>query len=174
MELIEVSEALIAFNQLKERGVIEDYAIGGGYAAIYHQIPYSTYDLDIFVIISGESGLDILHSVYKYFRENGYRIEGEHIKVGDTAVQILPNISPLSNNAVKEACKAKVDGIPAKVIGIEHLIALSLVAFRWKDKIRIINLLEKADKNLLKKVLDRFGNEENQLHQRYKEVLASS
>ena len=174
MGLTELSEALIVLNQLKKKGVIEDYAVGGGHAVIYHQIPYSTYDLDIFAIISGEGGLDILHPVYKYFRENGYQIKGEHIYIGDMAVQILPNISPLSNSAVEEACKAEVDGIPTKVIGVEHLIALSLVAFRWKDKIRIINLLEKADKNLLEKVLNRFDNEENQLHTRFKEVLAIS
>lgn len=47
MGLTEICEALIALNQLKEKGIIEDYAIGGGYAVIYHQVPYSTYDLDI-------------------------------------------------------------------------------------------------------------------------------
>jgi len=172
--LTELSEALIALNQLREKGVVEDYAIGGGYAVIYHQIPYATYDLDIFAIMSSGGSLDILRPVYKYIRERGYKIKGEHIYIGDMAVQILPNISPLSNNAVEEAIEVEVGGIPTKVIGVEHLIALALVAFRWGDKMRIEKLLEKADKKLLNKIIDRFGNEENQLHSRYKEVLAIS
>ena len=52
MGLTEISEALIALNQLKGKGIVEDYAIGGGHAVIYHQVPYSTYDLDIFAPIN--------------------------------------------------------------------------------------------------------------------------
>ena len=173
-EPTELAGALKELNQLKEKGVIEDYAIGGGYATIYHGIPYSTYDLDIFAIISGEDSLRILQPTYQYFRDKGYKIKGEHIYVGDMPFQILPNISPLSVNAVEEAHRVELEGIPTKVIGVEHLIALSLVAFRWDDKSRIIKLLKRADRKSLNKILDRFGNEENQLHTRYREVLAGS
>ena len=174
MGLTELAEALIALNQLKKKGVIEDYAIGGGHAVIYHQIPYSTFDLDILAIVGGEDSLRMLQPIYEYFREKGNKIEREHIYIGDMAVQILPNVSLLSNDAVEEAHKVEVEGIPTKVIRIEHLIALSLVAFRFKDKIRISQLIEKANKKLLNKIFDRFDNEESKLRKRYQEVLASS
>ena len=32
-------------NELKERGLIDDYAIGGGIAALFYIEPFLTYDL---------------------------------------------------------------------------------------------------------------------------------
>jgi len=174
LRLTELADALKALNQLKGKGLIEDYAIGGGYAEIYHNIPYSTYDLDIFAIISGEDSFRVLQPIYEYFKEKGNKIKGEHIYIGGMPVQIFPNISPLSNNAVEEAHKVEVEGIPTKVVGVEHLIALALVAFRLVDKLRIAKLLEKANMDLLNELLVRFDNEENQLHTRFKEVLGVS
>ncbi|MFC1936939.1 nucleotidyltransferase [Chloroflexota bacterium] len=170
----ELSEALIALNELKEKEIIQDYAIGGGHAIIHHKVHYSSYDLDIFAIIASEDSLRILQPVYKYFREGGNEIKGEHIIIGDMPIQILPNISPLHNNAVEEADKVEIGGIPTKVIGVEYLIALALVAFRKSDKERIVELLKKADKGLLNRILDRFDNDENQLRKRYQKVLAIS
>ena len=172
MGLPELHEALKTLNQLKETGVIEDYAIGGGYAVIYHTIPYSTYDLDIFVILRDE---DDFHALYQYFREKGSKIEDEYIYIGDMPVQFLPNfISPLFNDVVEQAHEIIMEGIPSKVARVEHLIVLALDAFRAKDKIRIVELLGKADKNLLDEILRRFDNEEGKLHARFKRVLAEA
>lgn len=172
--LEEFTEALILLNELKELKIVEDYAIGGGHAIIHHEIEYASIDLDIFAIVVGKDSFRILQPIYKYFRERGHKIKREHIYIGDMPIQILPNISPLHNNAVEEAGKVAVGGIPTKVIGVEHLIALSLVAFRALDKWRIVRLLGKADKELLNKILDRFDDNENQLHTRYQKILASS
>jgi predicted nucleotidyltransferase len=172
--LEEFAEALIALNDLKEREIIQDYAIGGGHAIIYHKVEYASVDLDIFAIIVSEDSFSMLQPVYNYFRERGHKAKKEHIYIGDIPIQILPNVSPLHNNAVEEAIKVEVGGIPTKVIGVEHLIALSLLAFRATDKWRIVKLLPKADKELLNRILDRFDNEENQLHPRYQKVLASA
>ncbi|MBL7061415.1 MAG: hypothetical protein ISS54_01585 [Dehalococcoidia bacterium] len=130
--------------------------------------------MDIFAIVVSEDSLRMLQPIYEYFRERGHKTKKEHIYIGDIPIQIFPNISPLHNDAVEEANKVEVEGIPTKVIGVEHLIALSLVSFRETDKWRIIQLLPKADTELLNKLLDRFGNEDNQLHTRYQEVLAGS
>lgn len=171
--LKEFSEALIVLNELKEKEIIQDYAIGGGHAIIHHEVEYASVDLDIFAVIISEDSLRMLQPIYKYFLERGHKAKGEHIYVGDIPVQIFPNVSPLHNNAVEEADKVEVDGIPTKVIRVEHLIALSLLAFRTMDKWRIVKLLPKADKELLNRILNRFGNEENQLHSRYQKVLAN-
>ena len=174
MGLTEISEALIALNQLKDKGIIEDYAIGGGYAVIYHQVPYSTYDLDIFAVLDSEENILTLTPVYDFFRERGNKVQGEYIYAGEMAVQILPNISPLADEAVRQAEKTEVAEIPTKVIGVEHLIALSLVPFRITDKYRISRLIETADRILLDNIIDRFGNEENQLRKRLKSILGES
>ena len=170
----ELAEAITLLNELKELKIIEDYAIGGGHAIIHHNIEYASIDLDIFAIVVGEDSLRMLQPIYEYFRERGHKTKQEHIYVGDVPIQIFPNVSPLHNNAVEEANKVEVGGITTKVIGVEHLIALSLIPFRKTDKWRIIQLLPKADNELLNKLLDRFGNEDNQLHTRYQEVLAGS
>lgn len=154
--------------------IIEDYAIGGGHAIIHHEVKYASIDLDIFAIVVGEDSLCMLQPIYEYFRERGHKAKQEHIYIGDVPIQIFPNVSPLHNNAVEEADKVEVGGITTKVIGVEHLIALSLIPFRKTDKWRIVQLLPKADNELLNKLLDRFSNEENQLYTRYQEVLASS
>lgn len=173
MGLTEICEALIALNQLKEKGIIEDYAIGGGYAVIYHQVPYSTYDLDIFAIISSVDKILTLTPIKDFFREKGYKVQGEHIYVGEMAVQILPDIGPLYNEAVREAEETEVAEIPTRVIGAEHLIALSLIPFRQTDKYRISRLIETADRKLLDKIIDRYDDEENQLRKRLKSVLGN-
>ena len=175
MELLEeLSGALIVLNELKEREIIQDYAIGGGHAIIYHQVEYASIDLDIFAIVVSEDSLRVLQPIYEYFFSRGYKAKGEHIYVGDVPIQIFPNISPLHNNAVEEADKVEVAGIPTKVIGVEYLIVLSLLPLRRTDIWRIKELLTKADKELLNKILNRFGNEENQLHTKYQKVLAGS
>lgn len=173
-EPFELIEAIKELNQLQEKGVIQDYAIGGGHALVYHGVLKSTYDLDIFAIIRGEDSLCILQPIYEYFKGKGHEVRGEHIIIGDMPVQILPNISPLSNNAVEEAHEVELEGIPTKFIGAEHLIALSLVAFRQSDKKRIRELLEKADRKSLDRLLNRFDNEENQLRPRFQKVLGIS
>ena len=170
----ELAEALTILNELKELKIIEDYAIGGGHAIIHHEVEYASIDLDIFAIVVSEDSLRMLQPIYKYFRERGYEEKKEHIYVGDVPIQIFPNVSPLHNNAVEEADKVEVEGVITKVIGVEYLIALSLIPFRQTDRWRIRELLAKADKELLGKIIDRFGDEENQLHTRYQEILAGS
>ncbi len=103
---MDIPGALGALNELKEKGVIQDYAIGGGYAVIYHNIPYSSYDLDIFAILRSD---DDYRAIYQHFREKGNKIEDVFIYIEDTPVQILPNISPLYNEAVEQAHQIEPD-----------------------------------------------------------------
>lgn len=164
-------EALREFNELKEKETIQDYAIGGGYAVIYHKIPYSSYDLDIFVIIGSDEDF---HAIYQHFRERGNKIEDVYIFIEGMPVQILPNISPLHTEAVEQAHETDIEGVPTKVARIEHLIALALEVFRGKDKIRIRQLSDRADKELLGDILDRFDNEQGILRKRYTSILAGT
>lgn len=164
-------EALEVLNNLKKTGVIKDYAIGGGYAANYYLEPFYTYDLDILVLLDSDADY---RALYQYFRERGNRIENIYVLIGNVPVQFLPSyISPLFSDAIRKARRITVRGIPSKVVSVEHLIALLLVAFRPKDKIRILELTELADKRLLDRILRRFEDEKTPLRQRLRRILAN-
>jgi len=105
--------------------------------------------LDIFAILRSD---DDYRAIYQHFREKGNKIEEVFIYIEDIPVQILPNISPLYNEAVEQAHQIEIDGIPSKIARVEHLIVIALEAFRLKDKIRIAQLLEKANKGYLDKI----------------------
>ena len=84
---------LAYLNELKATGIIKDYAIGGGYAVMYYDLPISTYDLDVLVLLSGEKDY---HRLYEHFRAQGNKIENVYIFINDMPVQFIPNyISPL-------------------------------------------------------------------------------
>ena len=158
-------------NALVRQGIIEDYAIGGGYAVMYYGIPYSTFDLDVLVVLGSEEDF---HSLYSHYRQKGNKIENVYIYIANMAVQFLPNyISPLFDNAIKEAQRIRVNGVPSKVVKVEYLIALLLTAFRPKDKIHVIELAKNADMLLLNEILR--GLDDGQLlSKRLKEVLGNS
>ena len=56
--------------------MVENYAIGGGIAAIYYLEPYQTEDIDVFIPVSavqfGKAGLISLEPVYGYLKKLGY------------------------------------------------------------------------------------------------------
>ena len=167
-----LKDALITLNSLKESSIIGDYAIAGGYAVMYYDLPITTYDLDVLVVLSDE---DDYHRLYEYFRQNGARIEDVYIFICDMPVQFLPNyISPLFNSAIEEANEVEFDGVRSKFVSIEYLIALLLTSFRSKDKIRIESLLDKVTKTTLEGIIERFDDDQQTLLERYKGILGNS
>ena len=169
---MDLKNVLACLNNLVVKGIIQDYAIGGGYAAMYYDIPMTTYDLDVLVALPGEKDY---HCLYDYFRKEGAKIEEVYIFIEDMPVQFLPNyISPLFNSAIENANIVEFEGLRTKFVSVEYLVALLLTAFRLKDRIRIQSLLNKADKCLLLDIINRFDDEQGALHKRYKKVLAGS
>ena len=164
-------DVLIELNALVKSGIISDYAIGGGYAVIYHSVPYSTFDLDVFVTLSSENDF---HKLYDYYIQKNKKIEHEYIYIANMAVQFFPNfISPLSDTAIKESQRTEVKGVPTKVVRVEYLIALLLLAFRPKDKIHIGELIKNANMDMLNEILRRFDDERSQLSKKLREVLGN-
>ena len=164
-------EALRTLNELKRKGVIKDYAIGGGYAVNYYLEPILTYDLDIFVLMTTDKEYSEL---YQYFRSRKYQIKNVYIILEGMPVQFLPSfISPLIDEAIKQAKRIRVKGTPSKVLTVEYLIATLLMAFRPKDKMVIPHLLEQADMRLLDEMLGRFSDEKTPLDKRLGRILES-
>ncbi|MBU1061757.1 MAG: nucleotidyltransferase [Candidatus Omnitrophica bacterium] len=148
-------------NELKENGLIEDYAIGGGIAAIFYTEPVFTYDLDVFLIVKQKPTEKIISfaSIYSYLEDKGYSWKGEHIVVEEMPVQFIPAAEGLEKESVESAKDTTYEGVKIKVLTAEHLIALSLKAGRRKDFEKIGRLIEQAkiDKKVLEKILKRHG-----------------
>jgi len=156
-------------NELKKEGYIKDYAIFGGYAITYYLEPIYTYDLDIIIIVSSQNDF---HKLYEYFRKQGYKIENVYIYIDDMPVQFYPGFgNDLFEESVRCAREITVKGLSSKVVSREHLIALLLKSYRPKDKIRIVELLNKANTKKLKEILQRHDNENDNLQIRYKKLL---
>lgn len=161
---------LKVLNDLKRKGLIGDYAIGGGYAVNYYLEPSYTYDLDILVLLGSDADY---RALYNYFRGQGTKIENVYVVIDNTPVQLFPSyISSLFADAIRKARRITIKGTPGKVVTVEHLIALLLVSFRPKDRIRILELVEQANKGMLNTILGEFEDEKAPLRQRLTRILA--
>jgi hypothetical protein len=167
-----IKEVLKNLNEIKEAGIIGDYAIGGGYAVLFYEVPLSTFDLDVFVILASEKDW---HRLYEHYRVLGAKIENVYIYIEGMPVQFLPNyISPLFNSAIEEAVVVEFEGVSSRFISVEYLVLLLLTSYRSKDKIRIQRLREKANKYKLLELIRRFDDNANILFKRYQEVLGAT
>ncbi len=154
-----MKRALEVLNELKAKGLIRDYAIGGAVAALRWTEPFFTQDLDVFVVLEIEpQGLISLTPIYDYFQSHGYTWKGHWIVVEGIPVDIFPADS-LEAEAVEYAAEVEYEGIRTKVITPEYLVALFLRAGREKDLAKTRMLLEQADvdRERLKDILKRCG-----------------
>ena len=158
-------------NRLKETGVIKDYAIGGAHAVAYYLEPVKTLDFDIFVFAESDQDFYIFRT---YIKKAGFRVRGTHVIIDDTPVHFLPgSLHPFINEAVRRAKRIRVRSIPTKVLTAEYLIVSLLMAFRLKDKMVIPDLLDLADMERLRTIIERFSDEETPLDQRLQRILES-
>jgi hypothetical protein len=156
-------------NRLKKASLIKDYAIGGGYAVNYYLEPILTYDLDVFIWLDTEKDFAVL---YEYFRKKKYKIENVYVLIGGIPVQFLPTyINPLIEEGVRKGKRIRINGVPAKILKVEYLIATLLLAFRPKDRIIIPQLFKFADKRFLNDILKRFSDEKAPWDKRLGRIL---
>jgi len=140
-------ETLKIINELKVTGLIDDYAIGGGIAALFYIEPFLTYDLDVFVIPMKkrlEEGVILLTDVFAYLKTKGYPWKGEHIIIEGVPVQFIP-VDEFEKEAVENARMTEYEGIPTKIIQPEYLLAILLRAGRKKDIEKVERLIEQTD-----------------------------
>ncbi|MEK9148725.1 MAG: hypothetical protein AAB267_01620 [Candidatus Desantisbacteria bacterium] len=156
-----MKKALEVINELKEKRLIDDYAIGGGISALFYIETILTYDLDIFIILPKEKrkeGLILLSPVFKYLEEKGYLWAGEHIVIESIPVQFIPS-DELEEEAVKNAKEIEYEKVKTKVLTPEYLIAILLRVGRKKDIEKIEKLLRQTeiDKEKLTDILQKRG-----------------
>ena len=60
-------------NAMVHEGEVQNYAIGGAIAAVFYVEPFSTQDIDVFVMMKTEqSGLVTTIPGWDYLKEQGY------------------------------------------------------------------------------------------------------
>ena len=158
-----MKRTLEILNELEREGAFSRYAIGGAMAATFYTEPVLTFDLDVFVVLSRGTGqLISLAPVYEALRARGYGEEKETVMIEGVPVQFLPAYNALVEEALDQAREIDYEGVPARVLRAEHLIAISLQSGRTKDRARVAMLREQAslDLNLLADILKRHQLEE--------------
>ena len=129
--------------QIREEGLLADFAIGGAIAASFYTPAVATEDLDIFAFLKpSASGLLILTPIYDRLRELGGRIENEYVVIGKWPVQILPAYTPLVEEAVSCAVDRAFEDLTVRVVDANYLCAIALQTGRPKDYLRIYTLIE--------------------------------
>lgn len=154
-EVVDVVEEMI------NGGIIADYAIGGAVAAILHYEPFSTFDLDIFFLISDPSGSLVLDmsEIYDFVRRKGFGFDHEFIMIHGWPVQFVEaSHDALWAEAVQKAEIMEIDGREVNIIDAEHLAAMWIQAGRRKDirKIEMFDEAGKMDVDILKTLLKRY------------------
>lgn len=154
-----MKDTLAEIEALRESGIICNSAIGGAMGATFYLEPISTYDLDIFVLFEGSPLILTLTPIYEFLKARGHEPEGEAILVHGWPVQFLPAESPLLREAVERAREILFEGVPARVMTPEHLVAIALQTGRGKDFARILTFLEAgvADSAKMEDLLARHG-----------------
>lgn len=146
-----MKKTLKVINELVKNVLIRDYAIGGAIGALKWTEPFFTRDLDIFIIpVEKIQKKEIIYfsKVYDYLKIRGYsKWVGQWLLIEGTPVEFIPATEGLFKEAVENALETKFEGIKAKVIVPEYLIALFLKASREKDIIKIKMLLKQAKVN---------------------------
>jgi len=139
-----VKATLEIINQMQTDGIIGKYAIGGAVGATFYLEPAATLDVDIFVMLPQtlQSKLLSLAPIYEYLKARGFKVEKEHIVIGDWPVQFLPPSNDLEREALAGAVETEVEGVKTWVMTAEHLVAIALNTARPKDHARILQFLE--------------------------------
>ena len=156
-----MKNTLAEINELQVAGITGPCAIGGAMGATFYLEPISTFDLDIFVIFKGSPLILTLTPIYDFLRARRHTVEGEVIMVHGWPVQFLPAESALLREAVEQARVIDFEGVPARVMTAEHLMAIALQTGRGKDFACLVSFMEvdAAETTKLRGILQRHGLE---------------
>jgi hypothetical protein len=148
-------------TEMHDGRVVTGYAIGGATAVLFYAEPTRTYDLDVFVTLpsSSRGGLASLSPVYDWMKSRGIPTQGEHFMIEGVPVQLLPAYNPLVEEAIADARVHDYEGVPVRVVGPEHLVALALQAGGARRRERAWQLLQSGgvDRQRLRAILDKYA-----------------
>lgn len=157
-------EPLRRLNELKQLGIVQEYAIGGAMAVAFWTEPVPTYDVDVFIVLPPTMApLVSLAPIYEWAAQRGFAVVAEHVVIDGIPVQFLPSHNALSDEAIGTARTLDYEGTPVRVIRPEYLAALYLepAAQTPKRRERAAALIEVAgtDQALFRDIARRFNLE---------------
>jgi hypothetical protein len=153
-----VERTIEVLNRMREGGVFQSYAIGGGIAALFYIEPLPTFDMDAFVLLAHDPvPLVSLSPIYSWLEERGYKAQGEHVVIEGIPVHFIPAYNPLIVEAVREAADKRYGNSTARVLAPEYLMAIMIQSGRSRDRERLIRFMEEAEFSL--DLLDRLLTE---------------
>jgi hypothetical protein len=160
--MMKFADTLRVVNQMKQEGVISDYAIAGAMALLFWIEPIPTFDLDVLVFLPVESGPIVsLDPIYRWAERSGYPAKQEHVVIAGVPVQFMPAHNALADEAIEHAATLEYDGVPVRVVRPEYLACLFLEgsAATRKRRERAMALLEApaTDRQLLHDLAQRFN-----------------
>lgn len=129
-------------NEMRDAGVVLNYALFGAIAQMRYTEAVATLDADVLVSVPPGESLDLLRDIYAFCATRGWQPEGEAIRVGAWPVQFVPAFSALTREAMEQAETADFEGVPLRVVRADHLAVIALSVGRAKDYTRILALLE--------------------------------
>ncbi|MEQ1762709.1 MAG: hypothetical protein ABL984_06115 [Pyrinomonadaceae bacterium] len=158
---IKLAEVAAVLHDMREAGIVGDYAVGGASAVAFYSEPIATKDLDIFFLFDPPqtSAILSLEPIYKYCSERGYTYNREFISIGGWLVQFVEASHDLLwCDALANALTFSFDGRDLKVLAPEHLAAMWAVVARPKDILKIQHFAENEvlNEDRLRQVLVRF------------------
>lgn len=158
---LKIADVALVLLDMRTKGVIGKYAVGGASAVAFYTEPISTKDLDIFFLFEpAQTGVILsLEPIYEYCRENGYICDHEFITIKGWPVQFVESGNDLLwQDALSNSVTFSFEGGSIDVLPAEHLAAMWASVARPKDVLKIQHFAEGQvlDPAKLKDVLSRF------------------
>lgn len=155
-----MKRAVELLNQMKEMGIVSDYALGGATALVYYFEPVQTQDVDVFVILPNQSNLIDLSEIYEFLKANGGYVQGEYVLIQGVPLQFLVPYNPLVEEAVTKAKEVLFMDQKLRIPPLEYLMAIMIQTGRPKDIARLEELknFEKLyERSLLNEILTKYN-----------------
>src|SRR5438552_1462454 len=156
-----VFKLLTLFNEAVSEGIFAKYAIADGFAVEFYGAPINTVDIGFLGVFPETRGGLMDPSVFfDFFKARGAEASGEYLVLNGLKFQMIPANSGLDAEALQAATMVSEAGIQFFIVTLEHLIAMKLKAWRYKDRLHINHLLESGltpDEARLSSILERHG-----------------
>ena len=119
-----------------------EYLLVGGYAVGYHGYPRATIDIDVWVAANPENARRVVTALEEFGFGSQVLVEGlflesdQVVRMGlpPMRIEIMTSISGVDfNDAYDQRVEDVLDGVPVKLISLQHLKANKVAAARAKD-----------------------------------------
>ncbi len=134
---------LQVLNELEERGLLDEYAIGGAVGVLYYVEPVLTYDFDVICHFPGTGPLIDPGPLFAELKRRGYTFgEEDRIVIEGVPVQFIPADPGLLEEALGKAVTVEIEGVATRMLTLEHLMANMLKIHRPKDRAKLALIAE--------------------------------